>query len=318
MTTEIHHAAEHLAELPLPYDIIHACGRKAIAMAAELHLQGFDLDRLGTAQSFIPDLSAAGLIDAYNNHATMHTEPSDGPDFSERLASGIGKVNPDDGSVTFQSALSIGWDSESKSVHVEGSQPEQTWNFPAPGKPVWFSNHTALLLDGMVIDPSYEHKRPLTLAEWKLRQNFPDAVIMTGPILENNPPFHLHTDLLSKTGQVLFKAALKAQGLSSTNPKVASAKLDAQPEAFVDVMSDFLHLQPDIPEEEKPTDTIFTNHYEYAQALRLWVTQGKGYFLPGSLQDSRQKLADQINWLAPVYSYQRWLEETQAALGAKG
>jgi hypothetical protein len=287
-------------------------------MAAELHLQGFDLNRLGTAQSFIPDLSAAGLIEAYDNHATMHTESREVPDFPKRLASGVGKVNSENNSVTFDSAISIKWDDASTSVRVEGNQPDQRWNFPAPGKSVWFSNHTALLLDGLVIDPSYECARPLTLAEWKLRQNFPDAVIMAGPILERTPPFHLHTELLPKTGKALFRTALKAQSLSSTNLKVASAKLDAQAEAYIDVMSDFLLLQPDILEEKKSQDIVFANHYDYARSLYAGITKGKGYFLTGDLQDSRQKLVDQIDWLAPVYSYQRWLEQTQAALESKG
>jgi hypothetical protein len=310
MTTEIHHAVEHLAELPLPYDIVHACGKKAIAMAAELHLQGFDPDRLGTAQSFIPDLSATGLIDAYNHHATMHTESKAVPDFSKRLTSGVGKFDSETKCVTFDSALSIKWDDASTSVRVEGSGPDQQWNFPAPGEPIHFSNHTALLVDGMVVDPSYERARPLTLAEWKLRQAFPDAVIMTGPILERTPPFHLHTELLSETGRALFKTALKAQGLSAANLKAASAKLDAQPEAYVDVMSDFLRLQSDVPDDKRPRDAVFANHYEYACILRSAIFKGENYFLTDRLQDSRQVLADRINWLAPVYSYQRWLEET--------
>jgi|GEM_PF-4781778 len=317
MTTEIHQAVEHLAELPLPYDIVHASGKKAIAMAAELHLQGFDLDRLGTAQSFIPDLSATGLIDAYNNHATMHTEPREVPDFSKRLASGVGKVNSENDSITFESALSIKWDDVSTSVRVEGSQPDQKWNFPAPGKPVWFSNHTALLLDGMVVDPSYERARPLTLAEWKLRQAFNDATIMTGSILEHAPPFHLHAELLSQTGRALFRTALKAHCLSSVNLKVASAKLDTQPEAYVDIMSDFLHLQQDIPQREQTQDAVFANHYDYARILHSGITEGKGCFLAGDLQNSRRALADRIAWLAPVYSYQQWLEETQAVLETK-
>jgi hypothetical protein len=313
---------EHLAALPLPYDVVHACGAKAIAMAAEAHhWGGVDLSRLGTARSFIPDLSTDGLITAYKTSATMRTEPGAVPRFAERFGTGIGELYAGGESVRFGDATRITQDGESGRIWVEGADPEERWEFPAPEIGERPYNHTALLLDGSeVIDPSYEKSQALTLAEWLKCQNFPDAIIATGGIVRAATPMRIRTELLSENNADAFTATLTEHSASLGNGlERAALSLSTNPELYRRVMSQFLHLEEILAPEDRAGRPGISPHYDYSfmyeisRSLREAVLEGTGCVIetPAMLVGIVTKTTRR---LAPVYAYQKWLEETQTIL----
>ncbi|HKR81701.1 MAG TPA: hypothetical protein VJR27_01740 [Candidatus Saccharimonadales bacterium] len=254
---------ERLAQLPLPYDVLSACGHKAMAMAAELHTLGVDPADMRILRSYIPDSSAAGLRTAYEQGegAIMYTPPRDCPSFTERLAKKVGVVDLAAASVEFAGArFSQSPDDPARIVvtQAEPSDGEQpAWHVHDPREKMTFANHIDLMVGREVVDPAYDKGGTLSPGDWKSFQNFMGTVILSHGITDTNPTMHLHTQLLSNHNRKRYAAILAEQGVPITPThdfQLFSKEIESNPELYKSIMGSFLNLQIEDPQDINPDD----------------------------------------------------------------
>lgn len=321
---------EHVSRLDLPYKIVTACGTKAVAMVAEMQSLGVNPAALTIARSYIPDISAEGIQSAYDKGESMWTPSYATPSFSERLNVDVGMVDAATKSVEFagmrfseqrtderSSILVERIASEDKGVQEGSFVGRQRWELLPPGEKVLFCNHTAPAIrtvdaNGQVItaiiDSSYQTTEPLSMHGWKEQQNFSKAIILSGSIAEYGTPLHTHTELMTDEQRHHFTALLEESSVSLPEGLESVAELlAAKPELYRRVMVRFLNLQRGSPlTQEKSPD-----YYDYTLHLAKTVLTGKEYILPQGVEESRDKVREILEKLAPVMMYQNWLEQTE-------
>ncbi|MEV4128535.1 alpha/beta hydrolase [Nocardia sp. NPDC049707] len=318
---EVRSLTVHAAQLPLPFDINTACTKKAEAILAELLRIGVDRNALGIARSFVPDLSADGLERAYRTGEVMKKDRQITASFSDRLRAGVGIISLEDRVVEFEGARFAGWNIGPVEVIVVSAKTtdeqmaiDGRWTLPAPGEyhnPFYdsFGNHVAATIemldtDGqlitMVIDPSFEPMRPMTLAEWRDRQNYSDVIVLTNSMTDPaGAPFNLRTELMPNQQRARYEATLEQYGDLPEN----------------EILSVFFNLQTDDPMRSNSAITRpehdrysgYLDQYSYSLHLRSTILSGNnlGIIMASDSTDYA------VEWLAPVRSYQKWLEATE-------
>ncbi len=320
---------ETISRLDLPYKIVTACGTKAVAMVAEMQSLGVDPAALTIVRSYIPDLSAEGIRQAYESGKSMQTPIYDAtPSFLERLETNVGKVDIAMQSVEFNGMrFSEVGSGDADAIVVERASSEgealpqgnfvdgQRWELPPPGESVLFCNHTTAAIntldeDGNVvvaaIDPSYTTTEPLSISRWKELQNFSEAIILSGNITDYGVPLQVHTNLMNDEQRSRFEYFLKENNVSSANLVTLSNLFVAHPKLYNAIISNFLNLQT----ESSDVQVRAADQYDYALHLAKVVRTGKEHELPVGIEASRKKVGEILGKLAPVMAYQHWLERT--------
>ncbi|MGY4098711.1 WXG100-like domain-containing protein [Nocardia sp. R16R-3T] len=323
---EVRSLTAFAAQLPLPFDINTACTKKAEAILSEFLRIGVDRNSLGIARSFAPNLSADGLEWAYRTGAVMKKDAHTTASFSDRIRAGIGVVDLDKRVVEFDGARFAGMNIGPVELIVVSATPtdeqmatdeslsySEQWLLPAPGEyhnPFYdsFCNHVAATIemlgaDGelttMVIDPSFEPTRPMTLTEWKDRQNYSEAILFTNSMTDPAwAPFQIRTELMSDHQLGRYEAIREQYADLPEN----------------EILWLFFNMQPDDPRRnsspmawpEYDRYAGYLDQYSYSLHLRSTILTGNslGIITAGDSPGYAFK------WLAPVWSYQKWLEAT--------
>jgi hypothetical protein len=303
----------HVKKLHLPYGLVSGCGPKSMAILAEWHTLGVHHRDLRTARAYIPDLSAAGIQKAYDDKNAMHLPVRSEFAFAERAARRVHGYVAKTGEIDNHYARFLQEKGGKKIIVESKTACKGRWQFPESDEDIYFCNHTAAMLYGMVVDPAFSPLEPMTLAEWKKRQNFSDAIITTGDVYsEGKAPLHVHTELLTEEQRARFGSIVTAHGISLVNGhESASDALDYSHEAYPAVMSDFLNVQQESSGEEARLP-----EYNYARSLARAVLHNEGYTLTLDRQASATLVGDIALRLSPLMSYQLWLDVTSGSPSA--
>jgi len=300
-----------------PDRIVSACGAKARLWALELRQAGIPNDALRAAAMFVPDISAQGLERAHATGEIM-SAPSRFADipFAERLRRGAAKGAHDDESATgfkvgqFEFAFSR-MDDGRPGVLI-GSR----WGVPQRGESQ-YSNHYALAvmtrhpvrgdIEPMVIDLACDRTGPLSLAEWRAAQRFPDAVMATAPF---NQLLHIDTRSLSAAQCIRLASLLEADDADvSTLDRILARQ--SEPERRQTTM-EFLHAAPKrdvlaLPFGGEPYYQHYAASLSESLERPMWT----------ALAAVRNRLAMQVmarriaGGIEPLRVYEQWLADTE-------
>jgi hypothetical protein len=152
-------------------------------------VDGVPPEEVGIAANLLPDMSPDGIKRGYESGNVM-AKPQTAflpVSFHERLAHHPGNVR--------QGEVLLGGDvrvwaeegSQGPGVRVQRVDAEVGWWLADPSHPQQqFANHFAAVRfhDGvpMVYDPGYDAQQPLTVAQWKAHQGYPESVAAVAAI----------------------------------------------------------------------------------------------------------------------------------------
>src|SRR5438034_10065235 len=98
-----------LVGLPLGHDLVAACRMKTVACVTSLLVNGVPRDSLGIAANLVPDMSAEGMVRAYDSGHVMHKESTafSRHSFGTRLNHHPGVVDADRSEVVLDGAIRV-------------------------------------------------------------------------------------------------------------------------------------------------------------------------------------------------------------------
>jgi hypothetical protein len=221
--------------------------------------------------------------------------------FPQRMQAGIGRVDTIARTVEFEGAR---FTETGNRIKVSPLHGDGEWTLPAPGQEEAFCNHTAPTIrmrtaDGQeiwgVIDPTYDPRKPLSLREWHKRQNYPEAVVLTGSLADvPGTPFHVHTELMTASQDTRYGVIVSRTVTPS----------------YHEVMTRFFNLQHEDPALHEPRENTYS-HYSYSRQLASVILNGN--LLAEQIDADGGTAAEVITRLEAVTTYQKWLDLTDDA-----
>jgi hypothetical protein len=302
-----------LAALPLADSVNAACGVKAAARIAYMLKRGTPEYRLGVAATFLPDMSAEGIKDAYGSMHVMHRQPRSARSFLDRLRDSGGRRRSE---IVHEGArftpyeelgvpgVLVGGLASERAVEVDSEQ----WWIADPTHPAKFANHFSLMVkwgEPMVVDPSYDKRKTLSMAEWKERQNYPDAVLMLADL---GGPFRFDLETMSG-GQLARLARVLEIHEDSSRPEMAGHLESLSPRRRKDVLSRFFHLPPASRVPELPDANEDSFYEQYARQMGRYILSDTRPYT-NSDGEIGLTLRRAIERVAPLVKYETWLRET--------